>query len=88
MCEQILTAYWIAHPSIGPLGFGVTAFSLNDAITMILQFGYELPEEKSSLSVTENIRYVDLDHHVQCNMGPIVVRGVWYPFFKIGPPNL
>jgi hypothetical protein len=86
MSQSTLTPFWIVPPSKhGPLGFGVTAFSLADALRIIEDAGYELPKDRSALRVTEGIRVDDLDEsHVVRNMGPIVVRGIWYPFTRIG----
>jgi len=86
-----LTAYWIVSPlRHAPLGFGVTARSLADAIDIIraLDYGRYLPEDLDTLRVTENVRIADLDHsHVVANMGPIVNRGMWYPFVVLGVPR-
>ena len=86
-----LTAFWIVPPSpYGPLGFGVTAWSLNDALRIIHALGYgdRLPEDLSALTVREGIKVADLDHnHVVLNMGPIAVRGMWYPFLTVGMPK-
>lgn len=86
MTDFRLIPFWIVPPSErGPLGFGVTAFSLSDAFQIIENSGFELPEDKSTLQIREIVRVSDLDRpHVIKNMGPIVVRGIWYPFSKIG----
>ena len=84
--DQLLTAYWIvtARPH-DPLGYGVTAYSLDDAFQIIRGFGYELPEDLNNLKITEGVRVDDLEHdYIRMHMGPIVVRGLWYPFRKIG----
>ena len=84
--DELLTAFWIVPPHRdGPLGYGVTAFSLADAFNIIQSLGYELPDDHSMFQITTNIRVTDLDDsHVVKNMCPIVVRGLWYPFFQIG----
>ncbi|MGC1273600.1 MAG: hypothetical protein WBC44_07845 [Planctomycetaceae bacterium] len=88
MC-RLLIPYWIepGNPR-GPLGFGVTAYSLGDAIEIIHKcgFGNWLPNDVSLVKVIENVRVDDLEHeHVRQHMGPIVVRGLWYPFSYFGP---
>jgi hypothetical protein len=87
--ERWLTAYWIKSPyPHAPLGFGVTAWSFEDAVRIIRGSGYDLPEDLSTLVVRENVTIADLDHaHVVANMGPIVVRGLWYPFVGVGVPR-
>jgi hypothetical protein len=91
MASPPLTAFWIAPPSPqGSLGFGVTAWSLDDAIRIIRCLGYGgyLPDDLSTLSVRKGVTVADLDRrHVVSNMGPIVVRGMWYPFVAVGVPR-
>jgi hypothetical protein len=86
MSGSVLTAFWIDGPDPrGALGYGVTAFSIADAFEIIQRAGYRLPEDKSTLRILSNVKPADLDqHHVRENMGPIVVRGLWYPFIGIG----
>jgi hypothetical protein len=86
-----LTAFWIVPPSShGPLGFGVTARSFDDALRIIraLDYGRYLPDDLGALRVTEGITVAELDQpHVVANMGPIVVRGMWFPFVAVGVPE-
>jgi hypothetical protein len=68
----------------GPLGFGVTAHSFDDAIEIIKRRGYNLPQDMAALTVQKISSVKDIsDAHVQRHMGPIVVRGLWYPFTKL-----
>jgi hypothetical protein len=91
MRQSLLTAFWIVPPSPhGPLGFGVTAWSLDDALRIIRALGYGryLPDGLSALVIREGVTVADLDQpHVVANMGPIVVRGMWYPFVAVGVPQ-
>ncbi len=88
MTHELLTAFWIVPPNRdGPLGFGVTAYDLEDAVGIIRELGYSdcLPTDIGLLQITEGVRYEDLDHsYVRSHMGPIVVRGLWYPFVRVG----
>ena len=88
MNAEMLTYFWIVPPDRrGPLGFGVTAYDLRDALGIIRGLGYAdyLPTDIDSLEIVEGIRYDELrSNHVRTNMGPIVVRGLWYPFVRIG----
>ncbi len=88
MATDLLTSFWIVPPGRhGPLGFGVTAHSLDDALFIIGNAGYGeyLAEGLSSLKITEGVRFADLEHpFVREQMGPIVVRGLWYPFVRVG----
>ena len=85
---DLLAAYWIVPPDPrGPLGFGVTAHSLDDALGIIRGAGYAdyLPDDLGSLRVNEVVRVADLESpYVRAHMGPIVVRGLWYPFRRVG----
>lgn len=85
-----LTAYWIESPlPHAPLGFGVTGWSLDDALSIVraLGYGHYLPDDLTDLRITEGITVAELDQrHVVANMGPIVVRGTWYPFVAVGVP--
>jgi hypothetical protein len=86
MHESRLRSFWIVPPDPhGPLGFGVTAFSVDDALQILRDVGYRLPEDTAEVRIVEDVRAIDLDElHVVRNMGPIVVRGIWYPFWKVG----
>lgn len=80
MTHSPLTAFWIVPPSQhGPLGLGVTAFSLDDAFAIIHKSGYDwcLPDDLDTLEIHADVTVADLDRrHVVANMGPIVVRGM------------
>lgn len=69
---------------------GVTAWSLDDALGVIAAFDYGryLPDDPNGMQVRECITDADLDQpHVAVNMGPIAVRGMWYPFVAVGVPQ-
>src|SRR5262245_13459527 len=91
MAQSLLTTFWIVPASPhGSLGFGVTAWSLDDALRIIRALGYGryLPEDLSTLAIQEGVTVADLDQpHVVAHMGPIVVRGMWYPFVAVGVPK-
>ena len=91
MAEGGLAAYWIRSPlPNAPLGFGVTAWSLEDALGIIrgLDYGRFLPDDLAGVQVREGITVAELDRpHVVANMGPIAVRGMWYPFVAVGVPR-
>ena len=89
MLEPLLTSFWITTTNQwGPLGFGVTAYSLEDALRIICGWGFDLPEDQSLLTIREGITVADLDNqHVVANMGSIVNRGLWYPFAGLGVPQ-
>ena len=87
----MLTTFWIrSSSSHAPLGFGVTARSLEDALQIIRAFGYGdfLPADRHGLEVVQPMTISALDqNHVAPNMGPTNVRGLWYPFVAVGIPR-
>lgn len=86
MSTSLLTSFWIDGPyRWGPLGYGVTAFSLEDAWQIIERAGYSLPEDKSTITY-RTVRSVDdlSDDNVRKHAGPLIIRGIWYPFRHIG----
>jgi hypothetical protein len=104
MTRSPLTAFWIVPPRLKPnaspvgcvtliripLGFGVTALSIDDAVFIIRALGYGryLPDLLGTLQIHSGVTVADLDQpHVVANMGPIVVRGMWYPFVAVGVPK-
>jgi hypothetical protein len=91
MVENKLTAFWIRSPlPHAPLGFGVTAWSFDDALSIIaaLDYGRYLSDDRAGMQVREGITVDDLEQpHVVANMGPIIVRGMWYPFVAVGVPK-
>ena len=86
MSDSTLTAFWIDGPDPrGALGYGVTAFSVTDAFEIVERAGYHLPDDKSTLRIRADIKPAQIEHEcVRQHMGPIVVRGLWYPFVRIG----
>ena len=86
-----LIAFWITSPvPHAPVGFGVTARSLNEAVGLIRASGYGrfLPDDLAGVRVTERFTVADLEWlHVVSNMGPIALRGIWYPFVSVGVPG-
>jgi hypothetical protein len=74
--NNLLTRYWFATEV--RLGIGVTAYSLDDARSLIEN--EPLVADWKILNVTEDVDIGTLDQgHVIPNMGPPNVRGIWYP---------
>lgn len=91
MAVGALTAFRVQSPfPYAPLGFGVTAWSLGDSLAIIRAFDYGryLPDDLAGVRVTEGVTLAGLDLlHVVPNMGPINLRGMWYPFVAVGVPR-
>ena len=84
-----LIAYWISsrNPK-GSIGYGVTAVDLPDALWIIRRLGYEIEPATDIASIQVISALDELEEaHVRANMGPIVVRGLWYPFIGVGIPQ-
>jgi hypothetical protein len=81
-----LTPFWISFPMDPsfPMGFGVTARSKEDAFQLLVEQGYDFHVRARGVDMKASISVDDLDPHVRRNMGPIVMRGVWYPCLNIG----
>lgn len=86
MSDKVLKSYWIAGTELdGPIGFGVTAFSLKDAVEIIETAGYVLNRKKNGL-VYRAVRSIeDVEYaSVRRNCGPIIPRGLWSPYGLAG----
>ncbi len=82
--NPLLTTYWIKTPDPrGPLGFGVTAYSPEDAFMCIEQAGYSVDPESCTLQEVHDFNALD-ERHVGANSGPPIFRGVWYPRQLLG----
>jgi hypothetical protein len=90
--EEIkLHQYWIEFdPSHGKLlgwqgwGYGITAYSLEDALNLLREQFFNGESIPPVLSVIEDVDVSTLDAgHVRPDMGVCSWRGVWYP--KPGP---
>jgi hypothetical protein len=82
-----LKALWLSFPEDPefPIGFGVTAHSLEDAMYLLEVNGYDFHRRAVRFEVREVVTPSDIDYdHVAVNSGPHVVRGVWYPALNIG----
>jgi hypothetical protein len=78
--NQLLTRYWFMHPEVA--GFGVTAFSIDDARFLLEAEGILIDP---NAEVIVNIDVSTLDSgHVLPNSGPACFRGVWFPCLNIG----
>lgn len=80
----LLISFWIeGTDSIGPIGFGVTAWSLDDAFELIREYEYNIDADRAV--VHRDVRPHEVDWwHVAPNSGPFVFRGIWYPCLNIG----
>jgi hypothetical protein len=90
-----LHAFWIARSPFDPGGlaerFGITAFSLADALDILVWAGMPIRANRGPFVVVADVGYphiVELPGfraHVELNMGPIVCRGLWYPWLSSRP---
>jgi hypothetical protein len=84
--SEPLTSFWILpHDAVESRGFGVTAFSVDDAFRLLREAGCDIPD-RDSVDIAPSVQPTDLDpKHITPNCGPAVLRGVWYPFARVGP---
>ena len=77
----MLLSYWFRTAT--GLGYGVTAYSREDAESLLCSLGLPRPGE-AIVEVVSGIRHDQLDqNHVVPNAGPMVFRGVWYPNYTL-----
>ncbi len=66
------------------MGMGVTAFSLEDAFSLLDERAYGF-HRSGPVVVREGVTVADLDPlNIVSHMGPIVFRGIWYPCWNVG----
>jgi hypothetical protein len=76
--NPLLHRYWFKTRE--GLGFGVTAYSIEDALSLLAEIGRPLKLDKHVVEVIEEVDIRELDQgHVIPNMGPPNFRGVWFP---------
>ena len=85
---DLLETFWFTFPQDPwlPFGIGVTAYSEADARAMLEERGVSawFAEAKEVL-VRRGVRIQDLDQsNVVPNIGPMQLRGVWYPCMNVG----
>ena len=65
--------------------YGVSAYSLADALALLHAYGYEVDPADPTLEVRENVKLTPFEErHLGPNMGPMQLRGVWYPRHNLG----
>jgi hypothetical protein len=80
-----LTRFWFRFRSIQPhdslrLGCGVTAYTHDDALSILRKTVFKDSDVPPVDEVIENVDIRSLDQkHVVPNMDPPVWRGVWFP---------
>jgi len=92
-----LCSYWIARHPFDLAGFaprfGVTGHSFADALDIVVWSGISLRADQGYFHVDVAPSYNELlgrpgfRDHVEFNMGPMVCRGMWYPWITAEPPR-
>jgi len=81
---SLLISFWIEGTDPrGPIGFGVTAWSIEDAFKLIKERGFHIDEERAVIHEGVQPHEVDFDY-IARNSGPASFRGIWYPALNIG----
>jgi hypothetical protein len=79
-----LMRYWFKTKK--GLGFGITAFSEEDAKVLLTDMATTIGKDYEVLEIITNVDVRTLDqNHVIPNMGPPNLRGVWYPLLNLPP---
>ena len=80
----LLISFWIVGTDPHePIGFGVTAWSIEDAFTLIKERGFHIDE--GCAVAHQGVRPHELNFaHLVRNSGPACCRGLWYPCLNIG----
>ena len=86
--DSRLETYWISFPQDRnlPIGIGVTAYSEEDAFSLIQEQGFDQwYADAVEVCVTTGVTISDLDQSkIVPNIGPMQLRGVWYPVANVG----
>lgn len=89
--NPFLNRYWITLDLAGErrrpaaLGYGITAFSVDDALALLRDEVFRGDPLPLIGSIIADVDLSTLDtRHVLPNAGDPVPRGIWYP--NIGPP--
>ena len=78
--RDLLTTFWFEAEK--GLGIGVTAYSLEDALSLMKNEKLLVPFKPYYEKYIVDIVFGDLElNHVVPNMGVMVIRGIWYPNF-------
>jgi hypothetical protein len=60
--------------------YGVSGYSIEDALSLLRDAGFVIDPTSPSVAVREHARLTDFEaRHIGPNMGPMQLRGVWYP---------
>jgi hypothetical protein len=79
-----LTRYWFKTTK--GLGFGITAFSEEDAKVQLTDIATTIGKDYEVVEIIADVDVRTLDQtHVIPNMGPPSLRGVWYPLLNLPP---
>jgi hypothetical protein len=79
---KILTRYWIELENQETIWnrFGVTAFSIDDAMAMIMTKALKTTERPEAKTIIEDVDIRELEqNHVAPNIGAPTIRGIWFP---------
>ena len=83
-----LKTYWISFPQNPemPIGIGVTALQEEDAFNLIKDQGFDSWfEGATEIHIKTGVELSEMKSLISAaNMGPLQLRGVWYPAANIG----
>jgi hypothetical protein len=87
--NKLLTPFWFEfnldnypykHFFHSKMGYGVTAFDVDDALMLLQKEAFNNNPLPNITKQIENIAFDDIEqNHVMPNIGFFIRRGVWYP---------
>ena len=73
------------RPEGGVTWYGVSAYSLEDAVALLRAYGYVIDPADAAVEIREGAALSDFERrHIAPNMGPTQLRGVWFPQHNLG----
>lgn len=84
--RTLLVPYLFSRRERGVLHwYGMSGYSLDDAPTLLRAYGHDLDPADPAVTLRERPELSDFERrHLQPNMGPVQLRGVWCPKHNLG----
>ena len=79
--RKLLVPYLFTIDEAGRLQhYGISGYSLKDALALLKAVGIAIDPSDPAVTVREHPRFTDWEaRQIGPNMGPMQLRGVWYP---------
>jgi hypothetical protein len=78
--KNLLHRYWLVFEGSFGGSYGVTAYSYDDALTLLKKCEFKDKDAPKIKKIIEDVEISSLDAgHILPNMGVVTIRGIWYP---------